>query len=93
MAHGCDKTSNGTTNGHACEAPAVFEAAAVQRRLAYAAKHARDRVTQHKGFFVLIRNAKRCAKGHAPDSKRRHRRGDKDERVRSHAHKLRVGER
>ena len=93
MPHGRNKSSNGATDGHACEAPAVFEAAAIQRRLAYATKHARDRVTQHKGFFVLIRNAKRRAKGHAPNGERCHRRGDQNVRIRSHTHKLRIGER
>ena len=93
MAHGRNKASDGAANGHARQAPAIFKAATVQRRLAYAAKNTRDRVAQHERLLVLIRNAERRAKGHAPNGERRHRRGDQDARIRSHTHELRVGKR
>lgn len=42
VAHGRNKASDRTANGHARQAPAIFKAATVQRRLAYAAKNTRD---------------------------------------------------
>ena len=93
MAHGRNKASDGAANGHARQAPAIFKAATVQRRLAYAAKNTRDRIAQHERLLVLIRNAERRAKGHTPNGERCHRRGDQNARIRSHTHKLCIGER